>query len=104
MLAVFVASLAAFASRPAEGASFAVIVPPSVGQAGLMRAVVDADGVLVRQSRYPWLAIAAPRTAQTPSDFRAALRGAGALLLLHPALMAGCFDQPFSNAIARPNL
>jgi hypothetical protein len=103
MLAVFVASLAAFASRPAEGASFAVIVAPSLGQAGLMRAVAGADGVLVRQSRYPWLAIAAPRNAQSPTNFRADLRGAGALFLLHPALLAGCFDQPFSNAIARPN-
>ncbi|MFN3227279.1 MAG: hypothetical protein ACE360_13645 [Hyphomicrobiales bacterium] len=103
MLTLFLASLAAFASRPAEGASFAVIVPPSLGQAGLMRAVAGADGVLVRQSRYPWLAIVAPRNTQTPSNFRAALRGAGVLLLLHPALLAGCFDQPFSNAIARPN-
>ncbi|MBO6676641.1 MAG: hypothetical protein JJ908_17595 [Rhizobiales bacterium] len=103
MLAVFVASLGAVASRPAEGASFAVIVPPSLGQSGLMQVVAAADGVLVRQSRYPWLAVAAPRNAQAPSDFRAALRGAGALFLLHPALLAGCFNQPFSNAITRPN-
>ncbi len=103
MLILFMASLAAFASRPADGASFAVIVPPNAGQSGLIRAVAGADGVLVRQSRYPWLAIAAPRSAQTPSNFRAALRGAGALLLLHPALLAGCFDQPFSNSNPRQN-
>jgi hypothetical protein len=103
MLAVFMASLVVFASRPAEGGSFAVIVAPGMGQAGLMRAVAGADGVLVRQSRYPWLAIAAPRNAQTSSTFRAALRGAGALLLLHPALLAGCFNESFSAASARQN-
>lgn len=101
VLAVFLSSLAAFAARPAEGASFAVIVPPHTAPAGLMRTVAEADGVLVRQSRYPWLAIAAPRAEQSASQFRAALSDAGAVLLLHPALLAGCFTEPSSAARTR---
>lgn len=103
LLGVFLGSLAAFAARPAEGASFAVIVPPHTGPAGLMRTVADADGVLVRQSRYPWLAITAPRGDQSASQFRAALSDAGAIFLLHPALLAGCFNEPFSAANTRQN-
>lgn len=101
LLGVFLGSLAAFAARPAEGALYAVIVPPHTAPAGLMRTVAQADGVLVRQSRYPWLAITAPRGDQSASQFRAALSDAGAIFLLHPALLAGCFNQSFSAANAR---
>ncbi|MFN3171024.1 MAG: hypothetical protein ACE37E_10070 [Hyphomicrobiales bacterium] len=101
LLGVFLGSLAAFAARPAEGASFAIIVPPHTAPAGLMRTVAQADGVLVRQSRYPWLAITAPRGDQSASQFRAALSDAGAIFLLHPALLAGCFNQSFSATNAR---
>jgi len=103
LLMVFLGTLAAFAARPAEGASFAVIVAPHTAPAGLMRTVAQADGVLVRQSRYPWLAITAPRGDQSASQFRAALSDAGAIFLLHPALLAGCFNEPFSAANTRQN-
>ncbi len=94
MLSVFVLALAGFASRPAEGGSFAVIVSPQGGERALMQTVSQADGMLVRQSRYPWLAQAVPRSGQTATQFRLALHQAGALMLLHPALLVGCFTVP----------
>lgn len=97
VLTLFAASLAVFAMRPGDNGALAIIVPPSAGEAGVMRVVGAADAVLVRQSRYPWLAIVHPRTTRDASTFRAALTDAGAWILLHPALLAGCFDQPFSS-------
>ncbi len=95
---VFLATLAGFAARPADGSAFAVIVPPHQGEPALLSALGTADGVLVRQSRYPWLAIVAPRTDQPAEAFRAALAKAGVILTLHPALLAGCFeDVNYSN-------
>lgn len=95
-LTLFAVSMVQFAIRPGDDASFAVVVSPASGEAGLMQVVGAADAVLVRQSRFPWLAVVHPRGAQDPSDFQAALKNAGALLLLHPALLAGCFNQPFA--------
>lgn len=94
MLSVFVLSLAGFASRSAEGGTFAVIVSPHGGERALMQTVAHADGMLVQQSRYPWIAHVVPRSGQTATQFRLALYQAGALMLLHPALLAGCFTDP----------
>lgn len=101
MLVLFVANIFVFASRPAEGSSYAVIVAPHVGEAGLMRTIAAADGLLVRESRYPWLAIVSPAQASSETDFAGALRSAGAVLLLHPAILAGCFTaDPHVGRIA----
>lgn len=94
VLGVFVLALASFASRPAEGASFAVIISPKGGERAVMQLLSQADATLVRQSRYPWIANVVPRSGQTAAQFRLALHQAGALMLLHPALLAGCFTDP----------
>lgn len=96
LLLLFVLNIFIFAARPADGASYAVIVPPHLGQAALMETIAAADGTLVRESRYPWLAIVSPANAAAEPGFGRALRQAGAVLLLHPAVLAGCFtpDPP----------
>lgn len=91
LLLLFVVNIFVFASRPAEGNAYAVIVPPHLGQPALMETIAAAGGSLVRESRYPWLAIVSPANASAEAGFASALRRSGALLLLHPALLAGCF-------------
>lgn len=100
---LFALNVVVFAMRPADGASYAVIVLPHLGEASLMETIASADGTLVRQSRYPWLAIARPANAADAPVFSHALRQAGALLLLHPAVLAGCFTPAStSRQAARP--
>lgn len=99
LLLLFVVNIVVFASRSAEGDSYAVIVPPHLGQPALMETIAAAGGSLVRESRYPWLAIVSPANASAETGFASALRQSGALLLLHPALLAGCFT-PAPNATA----
>lgn len=98
LLLLFVANIFVFATRPAVDGSYAVIVPPHLGQAALMETLAAANGTLVRESRYPWLAIVSPADASTQANFASALRQAGALLLLHPAVLAGCFSPDLHAA------
>lgn len=98
LVLVFVINIFVFASRPAEGGSHAVVVPPHLGQAALMETIAAAGGTLVRESRLPWLAIASPATGTAQAEFASALRQAGALLVLHPAVLAGCFSPDFHTA------
>lgn len=101
LVVLFVVNIFVFASRPAEGSSYAVIVPPHLGQAALMETIAAAGGTLVRESRYPWLAIVSPANASAETGFARALRGAGAVLLMHPALLAGCFTpDPHTGDVA----
>ncbi|MBV6657680.1 MAG: hypothetical protein KI785_07940 [Devosiaceae bacterium] len=102
VIALFFATLIAFAGRPAADTAFAVIMPPGTAAADTLTALAAADGTLVRQSRYPWLIIAAPRTQTSAAAFRGALTRAGALLTLHPALLAGCFSDAPAHTTARP--
>ncbi len=94
LFALVLFGAALFAARPATGGALAVIVPPHHGEARLMRAIAAADGTLVRQSRYPWLAVAEPQSGQSVQAFRRALAAGGVVLTLHPAMLAGCFDDP----------
>lgn len=104
LVVLFVINIFVFASRPAEGGSYAVIVAPHLGQAALMETIATAGGTLVRQSRYSWLAIVSPARGTGQAGFARALRQAGAVLLLHPAMLAGCFtpDPHTENLAARP--
>lgn len=103
---MFVTTLAGFAARPGDNGSYAVLVWPHQGEAALIAAIGAADGVLVRQSRYPWLAIATARGHATPAQFRSSLQAAGIHIVLHPALLAGCFTPvqtlAQSNTSSRP--
>ena len=90
---VFAITVAGFVSRPGPDGSVAVVVSPQGGERQLMQTLAASDAILARQSRLSWLAIATPRRAISHGAFRSALRSAGALVLLHPAVLAGCFDD-----------
>ncbi|MBB4006590.1 hypothetical protein [Allorhizobium taibaishanense] len=72
-----------------RGSYLLVVAPPLSSPAATMAIIAGADGALVQQGRFDWLAVA----YSAHPDFAARLQASGAVLVLASPLTAGCLIE-----------
>ena len=83
-------------AEPVRGSEVAAIFPPGWQEADVLQAAATADAALLRFGAFANIGI----LRLSGDDIQTALRDAGALILLPPGALGGCFDTPRQNLAA----